>query len=162
MNAALIRPIEIKDNVEVASIIKNVMTEYECVGEGYSINDPEVEDMFGYYNKTQSAFFVIEHENKVFGCAGIAPLSFGDVNTCELRKMYFLPQARGLGLGQKMLDVCLNKAIQLNYKKCYLETVDRMNRAKKLYLKNGFRPLASNMGQTGHNSCDSFYCKVLV
>jgi putative acetyltransferase len=161
MKTAVIRAIKVLDNPVVETIIKKVMTEYDCVGEGYSINDPEVSDMFGTYNNPGSAFFVVEYDGKVIGCAGIAPLSSGDSDTCELRKMYFLSDARGLGLGQKMLDTCLSEAKKLKYKKCYLETVDRMNRAKKLYLKNGFKPLTSNMGQTGHSSCDSFYCKVL-
>lgn len=161
MKTAFIRPIKQSDNPEVEAIIKMVMTEYDCVGEGYSINDPEVSNMFDAYNNVGSAFFVVEHNNKVIGCAGIAPLSSGDFDTCELRKMYFLADARGLGLGQKILDKCLETAKILNYKKCYLETVDRMNRAKKLYLKNGFLPLNSCMGQTGHSSCDSYYCKNL-
>ena len=35
------RRIRPEDNSTVAHIIRTVMTEFDCVGEGYSINDPE-------------------------------------------------------------------------------------------------------------------------
>ena len=34
----------------------------------------------------------------VVGGAGYAPLTGGDPGTCELRKMYFFPELRGLGI----------------------------------------------------------------
>ena len=161
VNTVEIRKIEPTDNQAVGALITKVMTEYDCVGEGYSINDPEVSNMYQSYNQTGATFFVVEKESEIIGCAGIAQLADGDEDTCELRKMYFYPEARGLGLGQKMLDICLDAAKKIGYKKCYLETVERMHRAKKLYLKNGFEPLCSNMGQTGHSACDSYYLKEL-
>jgi len=161
MNIPLIRKIQANDNKEVEALIIKVMSEYDCVGDGYSINDPEVSNMFEAYNQEDSQFFVVELENKIIGCAGIAALANGDHGICELRKMYFYPEARGLGLGQKMLDKCLSEAKLLGYSICYLETVDRMNKAKKLYTKNGFLPLESSLGKTGHSGCDSFFKKTL-
>ena len=163
MNSFQIRPIKIEDNPTVAQIIKKVMSEFDCVGEGYSINDPEVNNMYEAYANEGSAFFVIENEttNKVLGCGGIAPLQNGDPDTCELRKMYFLSELRGHGLGQKLLDVCLGIALEKGYKKCYLETVSRMEAASKLYTKNGFNKLSKPMGDTGHCACDLQYVKVL-
>ena len=72
--SSIFRNIEKKDNLQVAELIRNVMTEFECVGEGYSINDAELEDMYNAYDNDRSAFFVIEEENVVLGCGGIAPV----------------------------------------------------------------------------------------
>jgi len=155
------RPIHPDDNATVAHIIRTVMTEFGCVGEGYSINDPEVDDMAGAYAKTGSVFLVLEIEGEIVGCGGIAPLAGGDATTCELRKMYFLPEARGKGLGRKLLDLCLTKARQLGYEKCYLETVARMDKANRLYQQAGFQVLDTPLGDTGHCSCDAHYVKVL-
>ena len=155
------RRIRPEDNSTVAHIIRTVMTEYDCVGDGYSIHDPEVEDMAGAYAQKGSVFLVLEEEGVIIGCGGIAPLAGGDADTCELRKMYFLPEARGKGLGRKLLELCLDEARQFGYKKCYLETVARMNKANRLYQKAGFELLDAPLGKTGHNSCDSQYLKVL-
>ncbi len=163
IDAYQIREIKPEDNQSVSRIIKKVMTEYGCVGQGYSINDPEVEKMYEAYANEASAFFVIENESnkKILGCGGIAPLSNNDNSTCELRKMYFLKELRGYGMGQKLLDICIGVAIDKGYVQCYLETVSRMTEAGKLYSKNGFKKLSKPMGNTGHTSCDLQYLKIL-
>ena len=91
------------------------------------------------------------------GGGGIAPLEGGKPEVCELKKMYFLPDLRGLGLGKKLLLQCLDAARQLNYQQCYLETVERMHTANLLYQKMGFKKLESAMGCTGHSGCDAWY-----
>lgn len=72
---------------------------------------------------------------------------------CELQKMYFLSEARGLGLGAKMIKLCLDKAKEFGFEQCYLETMPFMEDAQKLYLKNGFAYIDHPMGGTGHYSC---------
>lgn len=159
MKSFQIRPITIEDNQAVAKIIRNVMTEYQCVGEGYSINDPEVDYMFQAYDNDRSSFYVIEEEKSktVLGCAGIAPLKNGNPDTCELQKMYFSAALRGHGMGQRLLEICIGQAIALGYKQCYLETTNRMKAANSLYKKNGFKALTEAEGNTGHCGCDAFY-----
>ncbi|MEM9920367.1 MAG: GNAT family N-acetyltransferase [Bacteroidota bacterium] len=152
-----IRLIQANDNPAIAQIIRTVMTEYECVGEGYSINDPEVDQMFETYNNDRSAFFVLEDEEGLAGCGGIGPLANGDSSICELKKMYFYRRLRGRGLGRKLIELCLDRARQIGYKQCYLETVDRMAEANALYQKVGFRKLSCPVGDTGHSSCDAYY-----
>lgn len=155
------REIEKADNAAVARIIVQVMTEYGAVGEGYSINDAEIQAMYEAYQDEKSAFWVIEKEEKIVGCGGIAPLPGEEDTICELKKMYFYPEARGVGLGKKMVLKCLDKAIELGYEKCYLETIDRMWQANLLYQKMGFQKLCGAMGNTGHSSCETYYVKEL-
>lgn len=159
----ILRPIQPADNQQVANIIRTVMTEFGCVGVGYSILDPEVDDMHGAYSNDAAAFFIVGKDgtDEVFGCGGIGPLAGADAETCELKKMYFLPELRGMGFGQKMVTTCLEKAKELGYERCYLETVDRMVQANHLYKKMGFEKIASPMGATGHCSCDAWYVKEL-
>lgn len=151
------RPMQKRDNPQVARIIRDVMTEFQAVGEGYSINDPEVDDMYGNYRDKRSCFYVIENQGRLVGCGGIAQLQGGDPDTCELRKMYFLPEARGIGLGRRLLLQLMDDARSLDYQKCYLETLDRMWGANELYRKNGFQLLSGALGATGHCSCDRWY-----
>lgn len=156
-----LRLIEPQDNLKVAQIIRQVMTEFGAIGEGYSIEDPEVDAIYEAYHNEQSAFFVVEKDGEVYGCGGIGPLSGGDEDTCELKKMYFLPELRGHGFGKKMIDASFEAAKSKGYSKMYLETVDRMKTANMLYQKMGFEKLASNLGNTGHGGCDTYYLKSL-
>lgn len=141
----------------MAAVIRQVMTEYGAVGEGYSINDPEVDCMYRNYSGKGFAFFVLLQNGKVLGGGGIAPLSGGSAEVCELRKMYILPEARGKGWGKKLLATCIDAARDNGYQFCYLETLERMQTARQLYRSFGFRPIDGQMGHTGHNSCDAWY-----
>lgn len=162
IDTLFIRPIEPTDNVALANIIREVMTAYGAVGDGFSINDPEVNYMYDYYQEPGCAYFILSNDqNQILGGAGIGPLIGGDAHTCELKKMYFLPDVRGRGMGQKMVSHLLETARNLGYKTCYLETLERMTEAKALYAKMGFKKLCGQMGNTGHGGCDSFYAKDL-
>lgn len=157
MSTPNIRPIALADNPVVARIIRQVMTEFQCVGTGFSIEDPEVDDMYHAYANEQSAFYVIEHQGQVMGCGGFALLEGGKADTCELKKMYFLEGLRGLGMGGALVDLCIQEARERGFKKMYLETVERMVSANHLYRKKGFERLECAKGATGHSGCDSFY-----
>jgi putative acetyltransferase len=160
-SAYTIREIERDDNPAMARIIREVMTEFQCVGEGYSINDPEVDRMYEAYRKPRSKYYVISHQDQLLGGAGIGPLANGDPEVCELKKMYFYGNLRGLGLGRKLLSMLLNDAREFGYKGCYLETVSRMWQANMLYQKMGFKKLDVPMGNTGHGACEVFYAREL-
>ncbi|MFT4758520.1 MAG: putative acetyltransferase [Paraglaciecola sp.] len=155
------RLIEEKDNPTVAMLIRTVMTEFGTVGEGYSIMDREVDEMWENYTNEQSCFLVLILKDKVVGCGGIGLLKGGDAKTCELKKMYFYPEARGFGLGQKLVKKCLKKAKAIGYQTCYLETVARMTQANELYEKMGFQLLEQPMGCTGHSACDRQMARVI-
>ena len=149
-----IRPIEQRDNPVVASIIRQVMTEFGCVGENYSISDPEVDAMYEAYPSPRAAFYVIESDAVVIGCGGLAPLKGADDDVCELQKMYFLPELRGTGMGARLLRMILDEARDIGYRRCYLETVSDMKQARKLYTDYGFEPLDQPLGNTGHSGCN--------
>jgi putative acetyltransferase len=156
-NASVIRPIQREDNPKVAAIIRAVMTEFGASGKGFAIHDAEVDDMYHTYTQPRSSYFVCELDGGVVGGGGVAPLQNGDFNTCELKKMYFLPAGRGKGLGQLVLTTCLQEARKIGFEICYLETFNTMKAAMKLYEKNGFKKIPGPCGSTGHFSCDTFY-----
>ncbi len=153
----VIRLIQKRDNIQVAHLIREVMLEFGAVGEGYSIVDAEVDDMFGSYRNKRSCYYVITHEDEVVGCGGIAPLQGGDKSTCELRKMFFRPETRGIGLGRRLVLLLMDEARKRGYKACYLETLARMTRANALYSQSGFEAVEEPLGKTGHCACDRWY-----
>ncbi len=108
-----------------------------------------------------AVYFVIEKEGDILGGAGISQLEKFEGNVCELQKMYFLPEIRGIGLGRKMMDLCLEKAKECGYEQCYLETMPYMENARKLYKKVGFTYIRNRLGDTGHYSCNLWMIKNL-
>ena len=156
-----IRPIEARDDAAMAAIIRGVMPEFGACGSGFAINDPEVDWMHRAYSAPRSAYFVVEVDGEVVGGGGVAPLEGGDADTCELRKMYFLPRARGLGAGAKVMELSLKKAREFGFRRCYLETLTGMDAAMRLYERSGFRRIDAPMGATGHGGCDIWYLREL-
>jgi len=157
----IIRTIKKEDNQAVAQLIRSVFDEMEIPKVGTAYEDPYLDLMFEEYNKPQSVYFVVENGGKIVGCAGIAQLENGDAEICELQKMYFLPETRGLGIGSKMMDKCLEQAKDFGFKKCYIETMPFMHAAQKLYKKSGFEYLNAPLGNTGHSSCPVWMLKNL-
>ena len=156
--AFAIRPIAAVDDAAMASVIHTVMPEFGATGSGFAINDPEVDWMNRAYAAPRSAYFVLEGAGGgVIGGGGVAPLQGGDPDTCELRKMYFLPEARGLGAGAAMMARCLDAARGFGFARCYLETLTGMDAAMRLYERSGFRRIDAPMGDTGHGGCNTFY-----
>lgn len=156
-----VRPIRRGDDARVAKIIRVVMPEYGAVGEGYSILDPEVDAMAEAYAGHGAAYFVALVDGVVVGGAGIGPLVGGPDDVCELKKMYLLREARGRGLGRRLMERCLAAARDAGYRRCYLETLEHMRDARRLYERNGFEPLEAPMGSTGHTGCDGWYIRQL-
>jgi putative acetyltransferase len=152
-----IRPVQSPDSPAIANIIRTVMPEFGASGKGFAIHDSEVDDIYTYYNQPRCAYFVCEQDGKIIGGGGVAPLLGGDPNICELKKMYFLPEGRGKGLGQQVLSKCLDAARQIGFHVCYLETFNTMKNAMQLYEKNGFQKIPGALGNTGHFACDTFY-----
>jgi putative acetyltransferase len=151
-----IRPIRRSDNPAVARLIRDVMTEYGAVGCGFSIEDPEVDAMYEAYQAPRSAFYVIEGDRQVLGCGGMAPLAGGGPGVCELRKMYFRQELRGWGLGTRLLGIILDAARAAGFSLCYLETLESMGQARRLYERHGFIEVPGPMGATGHSRCNRF------
>jgi putative acetyltransferase len=157
MDDFTIRKILPDDNSVVANIIRSVMTEFGAVGSGFSIEDPEVDTMYESYQMDRAEFYVVASGSRVLGVGGIAPLAGGESDTCELKKMYFLAETRGRGLGRRMVELLIDRARHHGYRQIYIETLRRMEAANHLYRKLGFQPLPANLGATGHCGCDLFY-----
>tara|TARA_Y100000766_G_C18520340_1_gene418602 strand:+ start:55 stop:534 length:480 start_codon:yes stop_codon:yes gene_type:complete len=158
----LIRPINESDNKHVAIILREVLIEMDIPKIGSAYADPEIDNMFEYYQSDRSAYFVVEKNNKILGGAGIGPLRDADVDICELQKMYFHKSIRGKGIGNKMIELCLKFAVESNFKKCYIETMPNMVNAQKLYLRKGFDYIDNPLGNTGHTVCPVWMLKKLV
>jgi putative acetyltransferase len=150
-----------EDNSQLGAIIREVLEEeFGYKGDGYASGDASLDDMFGTYSQKGCAYFVVRKDGKLCGGAGFAPLKGGDSKICELQKMYLHREARGSGLGSKLIEACLVAAAEKGYTACYLETTKEMTKAQALYEKFSFQP-SIRQGDTGHHGCDVFYMRDL-
>ena len=157
----LIRKIKKEDNHQIANVIREVFITDDYPKTGTAFADSQLDFMFETYDKPKSIYYVVEDDNKIIGGAGISQLDNSEENICELQKMYFLKEARGKGIGYKMILKCLEKAKEFGFEKCYLETLPNMLDAQKLYQKVGFQYLDKPLGRTGHSSCPVWMIKEL-
>ena len=160
-NNNIIREIQKNDNQQIAQLIRAILIEMGVPTVGTAYEDAALDMMFETYKNNASNYYVVTSEKKIIGGAGIAQLENSTENICELQKMYFSPEARGKGLGSQMIETCLQKAKELGYEKCYLETLPYMKAARKLYEKVGFQSLEKPLGDTGHYSCNMWMLKIL-
>lgn len=160
-NNFTIREIKQEDNPKIAKTIRDILVEFGVPKVGTAYADKLLDTLFETYNIKNAIYFIIEKEGEIFGGAGIKQLDNYNGNVCELQKMYFLPEARGIGLGKVLIELCLQKAKEFGFEKCYLETLPYMKDARKLYKKVGFKDLDARMGDTGHYSCNLWMLKDL-
>ena len=156
-----IRKIEPKDNLKIASVIRNIFEELDAPKVGTAYADPHLNTLSDVYEAENEIYFVVEEDGKILGGCGIGNLMDAEFKICELQKMYLAKEARGKGIAQELMQKCLEFAKQAGYDKCYIETLPFMKDAQKLYIKSGFTYIDAPMGSTGHNACDVFMIKDL-
>lgn len=76
-----------------------------------------------------------EDDGRAVGCGGVARF---DETRGELKRMYVVPEARGRGLGRRLLEELESHARLLGFASVVLETGDRQPAALALYHSAGF------------------------
>lgn len=153
--SATLRRITADDNAAIASVIRNVSAEYGLTADkGYTVADPNLDELYQLYSQPGHAYWVVEQEGRVVGGGGIAPLSCSEPGICELQKMYFLPAVRGQGLAKKLALMAMEHAREQGFTRCYLETTAFLREAIALYERLGFEHISEPLGCTGHVDCE--------
>lgn len=156
-----IRPIHPSDNKDLAVIVRDTLTEFKANVPGTVFFDPTTDALYELFRTPKSAYFVAEKEGKILGGGGIFPTEGLPEDTCELVKMYLLPEARGIGLGRALIEKCLETAKETGFKHIYLETLDELHLALKIYARFGFEYLKAPLGNTKHFGCGLWMLKKL-
>lgn len=154
MEAILVRTIQEKDNAAIAAVIRKTLKEFGAARPGTVYYDATTDALAQLFNQTlRSVYFIAEKRGEVMGGGGIFPSDGLPADTCELVKMYLLPEARGIGLGKHLIEQCIAFAKGAGYKNIYIETMPELKQALKTYEKFGFHYIDGPMGATGHTGC---------
>lgn len=162
VNDYTIRGIRKEDNAELAEMIRSVFREFNVVRPRTVYDDPTTDDLFAVFQRERSAFFILEKDKRIVGCAGVFPTDGLPENCCELVKFYLTPETRGKGLGKKLMEKSFEAARQCGYVHMYLESFPEFMTAVSLYKNAGFRILDTPMGNSGHAGCTVWMIKDLV
>ena len=74
------------------------------------------------------------------GCCGDAPAQTGDATAIgEVKRLYVQPARRGEGWGRRLVETVISEAHAIGYRELKLDTLERMDDARRLYAKLGFR-----------------------
>ena len=161
MDPYTIREIRPEDNASLAKIVRDTLAEFGANRPGTVYYDPTTDHLYELFQTKGAAYFVSEVDNVIAGGGGIYPTEGLPEDTCELVKMYLLPHARGLGLGRKLIEKCLQTASDMGYRYVYLETMPELKQAIRIYQQFGFEHLPGPMGNSGHTGCQLWLIKHL-
>lgn len=139
----------------IKNIVFSVLKEYGLEPNQEGI-DNDLDDIELNYTNNNGYFgLILDSSKKTLGTFGLYKI---DENSCEIRKMYFLPALRGKGWGKKVMKILITKAIENGYKNVLLETNSVLKEAIELYKKCGFEELKD---YKLHSRCDqAFILKV--
>lgn len=122
------------DEADVFRIVKSVLAEY-----GLPTNpektDADLKDIRQSYMAGGGTFRILDADGRPIGSFGLYASTRA---SCELRKMYLLPEFRGQGLGRRLMEDALRAAKALGFSEMTLETNSRLKEAVGLYRAYGF------------------------
>jgi len=98
----------------------------------------DMDKISSMYREPSGIFLVLLDGDRVVGTGAIRRL---DEQTCELKRMWFLPAYRGNGYGRKISEALLEFARSAGYRRIRLDTSPLLTTANRLYQRLGFHPI---------------------
>jgi len=140
------------DGAAIRAVVVAVMNEYGLSSD-LEGNDADLRDLVASYRDRGGSFrVVVSTEGVIVGCGGLYPI---DNREAEIRRMYLLPEARGVGIGRELLEELISVASERRFERVVLETASVLKEAISLYRKRGFEPAARR--STALRQCDQAY-----
>lgn len=113
-----------------------------------------VADYAASHDPAREAFWIAEVGGRRAGCVMCVQRP-GHPGTAQLRVLLVEPSARGLGLGRRLVEECMDFARKAGYRSMYLSTVEGLGAAHAIYRKAGFRIVRQEaVQQWGHALVD--------
>lgn len=100
----------------------------------------EIAHLPGPYAPPDGALLLACKDGDVLGCIALKRLAPG---VAEIKRLYVVPQGRGLGVGRTLVAAILKEAAILGYREIKLDTLPHMTQAIALYRRAGFAPIAA-------------------
>ncbi len=106
-----------------------------------AVTDADIFDIRSHYSDRGGIFDLMFDSSitthPIVGTVGLFPMEHSR-KTVELRKMYLAKEARGQGLGRRLLDRAIAEARRMQFSRMELETSVVLKDAIRMYEKYGF------------------------
>jgi ribosomal protein S18 acetylase RimI-like enzyme len=89
-----------------------------------------------YAPPTGALLLAYAPDGQPVGCVAIRKLH--EAGTCEMKRLYTRPNARGAGVGRALAEAAIQAAVQAGYQTMRLDTLPSMQAAVALYRDLGF------------------------
>lgn len=157
-----ITPLQRRDEEEVRNLLRQNLTPFEEAGSVLAASFRRLENLGAVYNREGARMLVIKDakNSNCLGCIGIGPLAGLPVEEGigEIRDLVVDVKARKQGVGRQLLQLAVNVAQQMGYRRLYLETTPEMEKARRLFSRFGFRPLKEGLGRKAtHDTLPCYY-----
>jgi GNAT superfamily N-acetyltransferase len=102
---------------------------------GFQDYETEFAALPGKYAPPDGCVLLAWRAGEVVGCAALRRV---DAQTCELKRVYVRPAARGLRAGRQLVERMLREARQAGYTRMCLDVLPEFQAARVLYASLGF------------------------
>src|SRR5262245_20874465 len=136
-----IKPVRSAADLEAIVRLFNAYASALGVDLGYQDFAAELATLPGKYAPPAGELLLArDNYGEALGCVGLRPMM--PDRYCEMKRLYVLPSARGLGLGRALIDAIVGEAVRIGYAEMRLDTLPTMTDAISVYRKAGFEPIA--------------------
>jgi GNAT superfamily N-acetyltransferase len=95
----------------------------------------ELRGLPGLYGAAGGALLLAVHDDEPAGTIALRRL---DAAAGEVKRLYLRPKYRGQGLGRRLLEAVMERAVAIGYERLYADTLPQMLEAVSLYERAGF------------------------
>lgn len=128
------------DEQPAAALVDAMRAEMAALYDGLNIDNANMPKAGADELGPPGGLFIVgfDEQGRPVCCGGIKRLPDG---TCEIKRMYVVPEARDRGVARALLEALEDKARELGYTVARLDTGPRQPKAERMYRNAGYRQI---------------------
>lgn len=133
-----IKPAELPRDLDTVRVLFREYAESLGIDLEFQGFEAEVAALPGKYEPPAGRILLAWRGTDALGCIALRPIG---ADTCEMKRLYVRPQARGEQLGRRLAQRVCQEAREAGYARICLDTLPTMGAAQGLYQSLGFRTI---------------------